>query len=445
MANDFLNALADNLNLTDEQLNQLAANASAWRDSELKQLAADVAKAETGTKITRRGFDLLAKAVAGQELQFTRIKLGDANGKSTTDDEEYEFNDLINPKFEAAISQVQFRGGGIVSVVARVQNARVTDGFRISEVGLFAIDPDSGEEQLYCYRNSALAASWMPSGDSAVLWDLSLSILTVIDKATNITAVIDGGLVYLTQAEFLEHVASENPHPNIPVKAQSVTETNYVWVSGSDEKLHPMATDQLANQILGGDAANIPKMNSRLTEAEINLLNLYMQLNATTDLGLDGNLLMVEPFTSKDCCDMYSCNVLTAVAGIANITIDNDKNIQVGSYYTITDGTRSEYVQVKSVARNADAVIAILEENLTLTYDLSRTQLLRTTALIADERASGAGDIRSTTLTFGETFSGTGGNVAQTLNLETTQTNAANFTVTDDGQFTLDGYFTISA
>ena len=48
-------------------------------------------------------------------------------------------------------------------------------------------------------------------------------------------------------------------------------------------------------------------------------------------------------------------------------------------------------------------------------------------------------------LTFDNVWQGTGGNVASTLVLETSQKNAADFTVTDDGSFTADGYFTLTA
>lgn len=442
---DLVTSLAANLNLTDEQLAILAANADAWKSSELQKLAEDVARSKLGTQLTRTGFDLLAKAVAGQELVFTKVQLGDANGQTVTDEEQLEMNALIHPCFEAAITQVQFTGGGTVAVKCQVQNAQVEDGFRIAEVGLFAIDPDTNQEVLYCYRNSGIASSYMPSGDGAVLWDIVLTLITVIDKATNITAVIDGGLVYLTQSEFIQHVASENPHPNIPSKAASVTTAETVWVNSGDDKLHPMTLSALGSQILGGDASNIPKMNSRLTQAEINLTNLYAQLNAEAELGMAGNLLMIESFTDKDCLDLYECNVTAAVAGIANIQIDNDKNILVGSWYTISDGTRSEYVQVKSIARNAQTVIVILEQALTLTYDLTQTKLLRTTAFLTGQQANGAGDIRSSELNLTETFYGIGNSQSTTLVLNTSQANASSFTVTDNGTFSIDGYFTLTA
>lgn len=437
--------LSAGLNLTDEQLNQLAANAAAWRDSELQKLAEDVARAKEGTKLTRNGFELLGKAVAGKELQFTRVKLGDASGITVDDDAQFEMNDLINPCFEAAITQVQHTGGGCMAVRCQVTNARVEQGFRIAEVGLFAIDPDTGEEVMYCYRNSGIASSWMPSGDGSVLWDIVLTLITVIDKAQNITAVIDGSLVYITQTEFYQHINSTNPHPNIPSKGDTVNAASAIWVNSGDDKLHPMAVDALGVQILGAEASTIPQINSRLTQTEINLTNIYTQLNAKDELGLDANLMMIEPFDDKKCCDQYSCKVQTAVAGISNIQIDSDKSIYVGSWYTITDGTQSEYVQVKSVARNGNAVLVILEEPLTLTYDLNNTQLLRTTALLSDGKATGAGDIRGMQFSFDDTFAGVGSNVQTTLELKTTQTNAANFTVTEDGTFSADGYFTLTA
>ena len=70
---------------------------------------------------------------------------------------------------------------------------------------------------------------------------------------------------------------------------------------------------------------------------------------------------------------------------------------------------------------------------------------MRTSALVTDGQATGAGDIRTTTFNVNETFSGTGGNVETILQLDTSQTNAGNFVVTGDGTFSEDGYFTISA
>lgn len=443
--NELLAQLTADLNLTEAQRQAVAASLKAWEQTRLKVLAEDVARAKQGTQLTRRGFDLLGKAIAGKELRFTRVALGDANGITPDDDAQYEMSELIHQCFTADITQVEFTGGGTVAVRAQVSNVELEDSFRIVEIGLYALDPDTNEEILYCYRNTGTASDFMPGGGGAVLWNLTYTLITVISSATNITAVIDGGLVYITQTEFLQHINSDNPHPNIPVKAEPVTNTTTIWVNGGDDKLHPMTVSDLGSQMLGGDASNIPKMNSRLTQAEVNLTNLYAQLSAQKDAGISGNLMMIEPFIDRACVDDYSCPVTTAIAGISNIQVETDRDLKVGSWYTITDGSRSEYVRVKSIAKNGAAVVVILDNVLTLTYDLNNTQLLRTTALVGNQQATGAGDVRALTVNVNETFSGTGGNVEQTLILDTSQKNAGNFTVEGDGTFSADGYFTLTA
>lgn len=437
------------MNLTDEQITLLTQNLATLKQNSLHELDDAVAKAKEGTRLTRRGFELMGKAIAGKELHYTRVALGDAtvNGQMIlpSEDDAYEFNDLINPRMNVPMSEIRHNGGGTVIVKTQLKNADVTEGFHIAEIGLFAIDPDTGEEVLYCYRNSGIASDYMPASGGSVVWDITLSIITVVDKATNITAVIDANLAYLSQAEFTDHVNSANPHPNIPQVSTAVDYASSIWTSSDDNQLHPITIENLSRQILGGDASDIPKMNSRLTQAEINLSNLYLQLNAEADLGLHANLMLVEDFAEKACCDLYECKVITAVAGINNIQLESDNGILAGCWYTLTDGAQSEYVQIRSVVRNGDAYVAILEHQLAKTYDLTRTKLIRSSVLITNETAQGAGDIRGVNLKFDLVWQGTGGNVASTLPLETYQKNSGDFTVSGDGSFTADGFFTLSA
>ncbi len=212
----------------------------------------------------QRGFDLLSKALAGKQLHFTRMALGDANGLMPTEDEQYEMTGMIHQCFEAKISDMRFTGGGTATVTCIVQNAKVEHGFRIAEVGLFALDPDTDEEILHCYRNSGVASSYMPGGGGAVCRNVTLSIVIVVDKAKNVTAVIDASLLYVSQAEFLQHVNSDNPHPNLPNVAEAVTFADTIRVDVGDNKLHPMSFVNLQRLILNGDASAVPKINSRL-------------------------------------------------------------------------------------------------------------------------------------------------------------------------------------
>lgn len=441
--------LIEGMNLSDEQIALLTQNLANLKTQALIDLDDSVARAKEGTKITRRGFDLLGKAIAGKELHFTRVRIGDAvvNGEMVlpSDEEAYEMNALINPRMDITMTDCQFTGGGTCAVKCQVRNAEVKEGFRIAEVGLFATDPDTGEEILYCYRNTGIASDWMPSGDGAVLWDITLSIITVVDKATNVTAVIDANLAYVSQNEFAAHVNANNPHPNIPNVQSDIDYAPRVWAENNDLQLHPIAIENLARQILGGDANSIPKISSRLTQAEINLANLYMQLNMEKELGLQPNLMLVEDFEDKKNCDLYSCAVVTAAAGVNTIQLESDQGILPGSWYTISDGTRSEYVQIHSVIKNGDKVMVVLEQLLTNTYDLTRTRLLRSSTLINNGEATGAGDILGQQLTIDEVWKGTGGNVENELILDTTQKNSSSFTITGDGGFNTNGFFTLTA
>ena len=75
------------LGLSDEQITLLTQNLATLKQNSLNELDDAVAKAREGTKLTRHGFELMGKAVAGQELHFTRVALGDAtvNGQTYTD------------------------------------------------------------------------------------------------------------------------------------------------------------------------------------------------------------------------------------------------------------------------------------------------------------------------------------------------------------------------
>ena len=441
--------LVDGLNLTDEQVALLTKNLATLKTNALLSIDADVAKAKEGTRVTKRGFDLMAKAIAGKELHYTRVAFGDSTvGGEVIDVSEEEgvlLNDLVNWKLDLPMADCSFTGGGTVTIRFSVQNANITEGFFVREIGLFAEDPDTGEEILYCYRNSGILSSYIPAGGGSVVWNMIMSLITVVDSATNVTAVIDANLAFVSQSELLEHINSENPHPNIPKLGDDVETTTHIWCTQSDNNLHKISLENLRLLILGGDAANIPKMDRRLSQAEIAIANLYMQLNAEAEFGLKPNLMLVEDFADDDCCDMYICKIISQVAGVNGFQLESDQGILNGHWYTITDGINAEYVQVRSVAKNGDAYVVILEAELVHTYNLANTYFLRSTALIANQQCMGAGDLRSTSIPFGEIWRGTGGQVSTTLTLETVQNKISNFTISGDGAFNSNGEFTLSA
>lgn len=445
---DQLATLTDGLGLTETQLAQLTANFAQLRNDALIELATDTAKAENGSIMTRNGLDVLAKALAGKELQYTRVAFGDSMVDEkfieVTDTEAVEFNALLHERKDFPMVDVSFTGGGTCTIKVAVNNEDVNEGFWIREIGVFALDPDTGEEILYCYKNFGVLANYLPSNKSDIKWTVYLNIITVVDNATNVTAIIDASLLYVTMPEFVDHVNSRNPHPNVPNVGVELDRTPYIWITGEDNQLNTISVYNLANLILGDDAANIPKMRTRISQAEVNIANLYMQINAETALGLKPNLLLIDDFKDSTCRDSYKTVVEHSVAGVADICVENVAGLHAGSWYTISDGVHNEFVQVKSVARNGIVEKAILKDTVVNTYDLPKTKLYRSTVSVRNDTANGAGNIKTFNQTFDTVWEGTSqDNPVQTLTLNTKNSNLDGFILSGDYAFNSSSQFTL--
>lgn len=402
-----------------------------------------------GYIVTRAGLNVLAKAIAGKQLLFTRVSLGDCerNGQEVevTDDEAYELNALIHKKKDLPITGEPTVSGGIAYIKFTVQNAEVSEGFWLCETGIFARDPDTNAEVLYAYEYKGKRGGWLPPSGGSEIWQEDHVAAIAVAQAENITAIIDQGLLFVTQAEFQNHVNATKPHPNTPSIGQAVTETNYVWATGSDNNLHPMTLDNFTRQALGGDAAEIPLINSRISQTEVNIANLYTQLNAEQDLGdVKPNLLITDDFENPTNTDFYRQPVITSAAGISNVRVASDYGLHIGSWYTLSDGAKSEFVQVIAVAKNGDANVAVLADNVVNTYDLNEAKLYRTTTTIENGTGVGAGDLRSAVYPFTLVWQGTTTEEDSVLTLNTTYANAAAFTLSGDWAFTSDGAFTLT-
>lgn len=401
------------------------------------------------THLTRAGFLLLAKALAGKQLQYTKAVIGDSersNGNVVypTRAQQYEYTALLNPKMVLPLIDIAFTGGGTATIKARLSNASLATGFFCRELGLYAKDPDTNAEVLYCYQNVGDLCDFVPPSDSPRVYDVVLAVVTVVQEATNVTAIIDASLAYVTQPEFNAHVDATVPHPNAPSLKSNVTSTDNFWVTNNDSHLHKITTENARLLILGGDASTIPMLTRRLNQTEVNIANLYMQLMSERELGLQPNLLLVEDFTDADNIDSYDVEVITEAAGAQGVRIETDTDILAGHWYTLTDGVHDEYVRIKSVAKNSGAIVAFFDSKIANTYDLTRTRLMRTTALVKNGHAQGSGRFRKDSHGFGYTpWTGVASDVATTLTLATTVANADSFVLEGEYGFTSAGEFTI--
>lgn len=90
--------------------------------------------------ITTAGLIVLAKGVAGQKINYTKIVLGD--GYLEEGQTPRTLTGVVSPKATVDIAKLKINGDGTVAVGGIFTNGDETDGFYYRELGLYAEDPD---------------------------------------------------------------------------------------------------------------------------------------------------------------------------------------------------------------------------------------------------------------------------------------------------------------
>ena len=151
------------------------------------------------TTLTNAGFQLLAECQAGKELHFSRVAMGD--GSIQADENIRQMTAMKAEKMTLPILNIEVTGAGTTVMSAALRNDKLEKGFFCREVGIFATNSE-GKEILYAYRNTGDESGYIPAGvGAAEVWDLTYDVATVVDQAENVTATIDGGIVYVTRNE----------------------------------------------------------------------------------------------------------------------------------------------------------------------------------------------------------------------------------------------------
>lgn len=162
--------------------------------------------------MTDVGAALQAKVNAGKtKLTFTKIKVG--SGVNATNP--LVLTDVISSKWETTNFVVKLEGK-IVSVDTVITNTGVHEAFRMSEIGLFAQDPDKGEI-LYAYLTDP-EPDRMPAESGSVVVSQELIIGMVFSNTGNVSLTVNMGALVnreqLTEA-VKQHNTDISSHPAI--------------------------------------------------------------------------------------------------------------------------------------------------------------------------------------------------------------------------------------
>lgn len=192
--------------------------------------------------MTDVGADLQAKVNAGKtKLTFTKIKVG--SGVNATNP--LALTDIISSKWETTNFVVK-QEGKIVSVDTFITNNGITEAFRMSEIGLFAQDPDKGEV-LYAYLTDP-EPDRMPAAGGSVVVSQELTIGMIFSNTGNVSLTVNMGALVtheqLTEA-VKQHNDDENAHGGLLQKVKTELANHNTDISS-----HPAITAMIA-KILG--------------------------------------------------------------------------------------------------------------------------------------------------------------------------------------------------
>lgn len=171
----------------------------------------------SGLMLTRKGELLHAKVEINLcKLHLTKIKLG--SGVLEDGQQLETLTDLIRPQQTVGIGSVTDNKDGTVTIEGIITNADLETGYTVTEMGLFATDPDKGEI-LYAITRDA-HPDYLPAKGGATIVAQEFNLSIGITNAANVTATIHmGSLATIEHIQKIikmlqEHNTAPDAHEN---------------------------------------------------------------------------------------------------------------------------------------------------------------------------------------------------------------------------------------
>lgn len=139
-------------------------------------------------KFTDAGKAVQTKVEAGSTLTFTKLVLGDGYADSV--DDYKEKTALVEPKITCSIESVTVQDNKFARIKAVFTNVELTEAVAIREAGLYAKDPDTGEDTLFAVAIDE-AADTIPAKGTAAVVTKEFNFYIMVGDAENVTATID--------------------------------------------------------------------------------------------------------------------------------------------------------------------------------------------------------------------------------------------------------------
>lgn len=187
-------------------------------------------------RLTNAGKALYNRTLAGEGIQFTKIKLG----KGTLTGPIATMTALVDLVTEIDASVSQTGDNSYVDISGSFSNAGMQDGFYWREIGLFAADPEAPEERerdiLYCYQNAYDTADFIPAASVETV-EKHITIPVIVSDAESVSCLLDPSLIYATKKDIENHNLDPEAHPTLRHDLQELDETLSGYMETTDAAL----------------------------------------------------------------------------------------------------------------------------------------------------------------------------------------------------------------
>lgn len=278
----------------------------------------------TGTFVVSKGFRLLTKLAASQgSLQFTRAAVG--TGKPPEGYSPESMIGLNTYKIDAEIADYGVQDD-MAYITVQVSSDNVTEGFLVTEVGVFAEDPDEGEI-LYGYMDISTDPTYIYANGSTNRSKFAeFTLYVLVGSVSNVIAAVTPGSIITRDTFTAANLKAIDTHGILGGEAGAGTTGQGLIDAIANKLLTEFVTNTVLMERLGTYVLKSKIVNDFLSTDEETVLSgpmgklLKEQLNVlNTDLKL-----------------LASCFNFEKVAIIQPFFDDADQSFGFRSYYNMS-------------------------------------------------------------------------------------------------------------
>lgn len=181
--------------------------------------------------LTNAGISLLLRAIAGEEIIFTRF----ACGKGDVPSNPTLLTDLVDRVMDFGCDEPDESESGYIKIPGSFSSSDVETDFQWRETGLYCKADGDDDDVLYAYCHYGTGTEIV--ANDSVLTEQQVIMIVAIGTASHVTVQISASALYASKEDFEEHIAARNPHgttkgdvglgsvPNVATNDQTPTYT----------------------------------------------------------------------------------------------------------------------------------------------------------------------------------------------------------------------------